>query len=126
MVWQRWCSLGCFLAGLAVVLGAFAAHALKNKLNVYELQVFETAVRYQMYHSFALIVLGISQSFLGSSAWTMWSGYCFSLGTFLFSGSLYLLVMSSMKWLGMITPLGGLNLIAGWVLLGISFLVSAK
>lgn len=116
--------IGATAAGIAVILGAFGAHALKEKLAVDQIQVFETAVRYQVYHAFALIMLGILSEKFGSSLLN-YSGYLFILGIILFSGSLYLLSTRSLsgldgKILGPITPLGGLCFIIAWLLFAIS------
>ncbi len=112
---------GTSLAGLAVILGAFGAHALKSKLSVEQLQVFETGVRYQMYHAFALILLFAIMGKSGSSL-ANYSGILFLTGIALFSGSVYLLACNEILGiqklkgiLGPVTPLGGLCLISGWV-----------
>jgi uncharacterized membrane protein YgdD (TMEM256/DUF423 family) len=112
---------GSLLAALAVVLGAFGAHALKEKLTPESLQIFETGVRYQMYHSFALIFVFLLSSKINSPALN-YSGYFFIAGIVLFSGSVYLLACRELLgiegWknvLGPITPLGGLCFIIGWV-----------
>ena len=116
---------GSALAALAVVLGAFGAHALKANLEPEQLQVFETGVKYQFYHSLALILLGILFEKFNSQA-TVYSGYFFLAGILFFSGSLYLLSTKSLlgieswKFLGPVTPLGGLCFILGWILLFIS------
>lgn len=108
--------LGSLSGCLAVALGAFAAHALKGRVDAHLLLVFETGVRYQMYHAFALFAV----------AWagTRWpgkvlngAGWLFVFGTLLFSGSLYALSLSGARWLGAITPLGGLALMGGWLCL---------
>ncbi len=108
----------CF-AGLSVVLGAFAAHALKNKVAPYYLEVFETAARYQMYHAFALFLTAFllreNQNFLLQLA-----AFLFCLGIFLFSGSLYALVFTKIKAWGAVTPLGGMCFILAWSLLAYS------
>lgn len=112
------------LGGLAVVLGAFGAHALKQLLNEKYLATFETAVRYQFYHVFALIAVGfLFKEF--PNTYLLWSGRLFCYGILIFSGSLYLLTaleamgQQGFKWLGAITPIGGLCLIAGWILMAI-------
>jgi len=108
--------LGSFFSFLAVALGAFGAHALKQKLTPDMLQVFETGVRYQMYHSLALFVVAWmihSMSINAAAA----SGWWFTAGIVLFSGSLYALALSGITWLGAITPLGGLSLLIGWIML---------
>jgi uncharacterized membrane protein YgdD (TMEM256/DUF423 family) len=98
--------------------GAFGAHALKSRLDGPMLEVWETAARYEAYHALALIALaGIPMSvgrLLRPSAW------CFVAGIIIFSGSLYILAITGIKWLGAITPIGGLLLICGWVLLAIA------
>lgn len=113
------------LGAFTVALGAFGAHAIKEKVNEYTLGIFETAVKYQFYHVFALLAVGILfQQF--SSNWMLWSGRLFIAGIILFCGSLYALTYflannnESMKWLGAITPLGGLCFIAGWVCMAIA------
>ena len=118
-------SVGASFAALAVILGAFGAHALKEKLAPEQLQVFETGVRYQMYHALALILLALLFDKLNQPLMN-YSGWCFVAGTLFFSGSLYLLASKSIlgienwKFLGPITPLGGLCFIAGWILLIVS------
>ncbi|QED37242.1 DUF423 domain-containing protein [Antarcticibacterium arcticum] len=103
---------------LAVIFGAFGAHALKGTLDPDQLKSFETGVKYQMYHALLLIILGITFPFLDTSQVIM--GWCFITGIFLFSFSIYGLVLSSsrgkkLKILGPVTPLGGLLLVAGWI-----------
>lgn len=107
---------------LAVALGAFGAHAFKEKLlaNGY-LSTFETAVSYQFYHTLALLGIGIL-SMKYPSTLIQWSGTSMVVGILIFSGSLYLLCFSGIKWLGAITPIGGLAFIAGWLLLFIAVL----
>jgi uncharacterized membrane protein YgdD (TMEM256/DUF423 family) len=117
-MYSRWVlSTGAGFALLAVVLGAFAAHGLKAVLNVQQLALFETASRYQMYHALALLVVGVmltnpqfSRSLLKLAA------IAFSLGIILFSGSLYLLALVGVSWLGAITPLGGIAFLSGWLI----------
>ena len=112
---------GILLAAAAVILGAFGAHALKAKLDAAQLQVFETAVRYQMYHAFALMLVGFSYDKLNPQFASV-SGWLFLAGVLLFSGSLYLLSCKSLagvehwKFLGPLTPLGGLCFLGGWIL----------
>jgi uncharacterized membrane protein YgdD (TMEM256/DUF423 family) len=109
------------LGALSVMLGAFAAHGLKQMLLPDNLQVFETAVRYQFYHVFALLAVGILyKEFKGKLM--QWAGRLFIAGIILFSGSLYLLCYVkyseiNLNWVGAITPFGGAAFIAGWVLL---------
>jgi uncharacterized membrane protein YgdD (TMEM256/DUF423 family) len=102
---------------LAVVLGAFGAHALKARLDDYALGVFETAVQYHFYHSFALLAVGLIAMSQPQITLLKTSGWLFIIGMPIFSGSLYLLSITGVKWLGAITPLGGLCFIAGWACL---------
>ncbi len=112
----------CILAALAVGLGAFAAHGLKNYVSNTALATFETAVRYQFYHVFALLITGILYKDFSFQT-TRIAGWLFITGILLFSGSLYMLallqatVQPGYRWIGAITPIGGLSFIAGWVLL---------
>lgn len=102
---------------LAVALGAFAAHGLKSSLTAEMLNVFETGVRYHMYHAIGLFLLALASTRLGSHITTMrWAARFMHIGIFLFSGSLYALSLSDVKWLGAITPLGGLAFIISWAL----------
>ncbi|MDE3224077.1 MAG: DUF423 domain-containing protein [Nitrospirota bacterium] len=108
---------GAVLAGLGVAAGAFGAHGLKALLSVEMLAVFETAVRYQVYHALALMLTGIlldrSVASEGRTSLRL-AGRLFLAGVLLFSGSLYLLALSEIRWLGAITPIGGFCFIAGW------------
>ena len=102
---------------LAVVFGAFGAHALKNRLDDYALGVFQTAVQYHFYHSLALLAVGILALSVPDSTLLKSSGWLFATGLVVFSGSLYILSLSGVRWLGAVTPLGGLAFIAGWACL---------
>ena len=109
---------GAIFAMLAVILGAFAAHGLKQRMDSYDLAIFETAARYQMYHAIALLIVGILASKPQfATRWLKLAAIVFVLGIVLFSGSLYLLALSGIKWLGAITPLGGTAFIFGWLFL---------
>ncbi|WP_416665721.1 DUF423 domain-containing protein [Egbenema bharatensis] len=112
--------LGSILGGLSVAGGAFASHALQERLSERSLEIFDLAARYQMYHALALLLVGIllSQSEIASPFFTA-SGIAFIIGVLLFSGSLYALSLSGIKILGAITPLGGVAFIAGWICLAI-------
>jgi uncharacterized membrane protein YgdD (TMEM256/DUF423 family) len=114
--------IGSTLGGLAVVIGAFGAHAFKNILEENNrLATFETGVKYQFYHALALILLGLIMQRFDHKLFT-WSGYGFIIGTILFSGSLYILSLSGIgKW-GAITPVGGIAYLVGWItlIIGIS------
>lgn len=109
-------ALGAISAFIAVAAGAFGAHGLKNRLDAQMLAVFETGVRYQMYHAFALMVVAWAAARWPGTLMTA-SGWLFIAGTILFSGSLYLLSLTGVRWLGAITPLGGLLFLAGWLCL---------
>lgn len=111
-------SLGAVGAGLAVVLGAFAAHGLKGRLAPESLATFHTAVTYHFFHSLALCLAALAIRSAGRSVdWSQpfaLAGVAFVLGIVLFSGSLYVLASGGPRWLGPVTPLGGLAFIAGW------------
>ncbi len=107
---------GAILAGLAVALGAFGAHSLKAVLSPEMLIVFDTGVRYQMFHSLALLLTGLAERRDGA-AWISRAGWLFLIGIGLFSGSLYALALTDLRWLGAITPFGGLAFLVGWSLL---------
>lgn len=119
---QKWLMLIATLLGfLAVAAGAFGAHALKPKLQESQLSIFEVAVRYQMYHVFAIFVaVWIASHF--PSLISQLSGWFFLIGTLIFSGSLFLLVFTSYRFFGALTPIGGLTLLLGWLSLFISVL----
>ena len=102
---------------LAVVLGAFGAHALKSQLDDYAMGVFQTAVQYHFYHSLALLAVGVIALSQPQTALLSSSGWLFFIGIVVFSGSLYLLSITGLRWLGAVTPLGGLAFIAGWACL---------
>ncbi len=112
----------CLYSLLAVIFGAFGAHALKKVLNTDQLKSFETGVKHQMYHALVLLFVGSYFSTTQNSI-----AYCFIIGIFLFSFSIYGLVISDakgkkMKFLGPITPIGGLFLVIGWLLLLLKFI----
>lgn len=118
---------GSLLGLLGVALGAFGAHALRASLTASgRLNTFETAVTYQFYHALALVLVGILLQQFGSNPATVkllgWAGYSFLGGTLVFSGSLYILCLTGVTWLGAITPIGGVLLIAGWALMAWAFL----
>lgn len=105
---------GSIFCMLSVVLGAFAAHGLKSRISEYALGVFKTAAEYQMFHGLALIAVAI---LIKWGLTLNWVGGFFIAGTLLFSGSLYLLALTGIKWLGPITPIGGVCFVIGWVIL---------
>lgn len=107
---------------LAVALGAFAAHGLKNRLAPELLSAFQTGVQYQMYHALALLGIAILIKLYGSNSWLQISGSFLLLGIVLFCGSLYGLAFNGPRWLGPITPLGGLCFLLGWLALLIAAL----
>ncbi|RUO77303.1 DUF423 domain-containing protein [Idiomarina seosinensis] len=111
---QLFLIIAAVLGGSAVMLGAFAAHGLKSRLSDTLLSAFETGVSYQFYHALALFILALwlKQS---HSVWLIASGYLWLAGVILFSGSLYALALTGVKWFGPITPLGGLLFIVGWI-----------
>ncbi len=113
---MNWFAIGALSAGLGVALGAFGAHGLKARVSADLLAVFETGVRYQMYHALAMLAVGWAAT-RWSSSWIPAAGWCFLAGTLIFSGSLYVLVLSGQRWLGAVTPIGGVAFIAGWALL---------
>jgi uncharacterized membrane protein YgdD (TMEM256/DUF423 family) len=104
---------------VAVALGAFGAHGLRNRLSADMLAIFETGVRYQIYHALALLFVGWWSN-AHPNAWVVRAGWAFVLGIVIFSGSLYVLSLSGVRTWGAITPVGGLAFLAGWVLLLIS------
>lgn len=106
--------LGALNGVLAVLLGAFGAHGLKGRLTESALATWQTAVQYQFYHVFALMVVAILLFHPLSRFWLMLAGACFAMGIVFFSGSLYGLALGGPRWLGPITPLGGLLFIIGW------------
>jgi uncharacterized membrane protein YgdD (TMEM256/DUF423 family) len=111
---------GGILGALAVALGAFGAHALKGMLEASgRMETFETAVKYQFYHALAMVLVGILMQRAGEDAvkWLGWSGNAFAVGVIIFSGSLYAICFTGITKFGATAPIGGLLLIAGWILL---------
>ncbi|MBU2873326.1 DUF423 domain-containing protein [Marinobacter salexigens] len=108
---------GAFFAVTAVMAGAFGAHGLRNIVSERSLEVFQTAVTYQMYHAIALVLVALLSGFgLSRRRLSLAAGFFFS-GVLLFSGSLYTLVLTDIRWVGPITPLGGICFMIGWALL---------
>ncbi len=103
--------------GLAVALGAFGAHGLRDRLTPDSLATFETGVRYEMYHALALLAVAWAVTRWANSGLPVAAGWLFVAGTVLFSGSLYLLALTGTRWLGAITPFGGIAFLAGWLCL---------
>jgi uncharacterized membrane protein YgdD (TMEM256/DUF423 family) len=112
-------SLGAWSALLSVAAGAFGAHALRSRLSPEYLTVFETAARYQMYHALGLLAVAWAVS-RWPGGLTQWAGWLFVVGSVLFSGSLYALALTGVRWLGAITPLGGVAFLLGWFCLALS------
>ncbi len=121
---KKFLKTAAVLGALSVILGAFGAHALKQLISDKNLLTFETGVRYQFYHVIALFITGILYKDFTNN-YLQWAGRLFCLGILLFSGSLYLLSfieltnMSGLKWVGAITPVGGVCFITGWLLLAL-------
>ena len=105
--------IGAFLGVLAVVFGAFGAHALKARLSPEMLTIWKTANEYHFYHALALVLVGLCARLLKLPGLDVAAG-CFVAGVLVFSGSLYVLALTETRWLGAITPIGGLLMIAGW------------
>jgi uncharacterized membrane protein YgdD (TMEM256/DUF423 family) len=116
--------IGAILGALSVMIGAFGAHGLKNMLKATNrLDIFETAVKYQFYHTLAILAVGVLLFHL-QSRWLTYSAYSFTMGIFIFSGSLYILCLTNVSGWGAVTPIGGLLLIAGWIFLLIALINS--
>jgi len=113
--------VGATLAGLAVLLGAFGAHALKSRIGADALGWWQTAVQYQMWHALAVLALG-----LAGARWARPAGWLLAAGAMFFSLSLYALALGAPRWVGAATPIGGLAMICGWVLLPWRAAQSAK
>jgi uncharacterized membrane protein YgdD (TMEM256/DUF423 family) len=120
MVQKAFLLIGAVAAALAVALGAFGAHALKARLAPDLLTVYHTAVQYHFYHALGLILIGLAAGQLVGSVWLKAAGWTMLAGIVLFSGSLYVLATTGYRWLGAITPVGGLAFIAGWILFAVA------
>ena len=116
--------LGAGNAALAILFGAFAAHALRNSLSEQMLSIFQTAVDYHLYHALGLIIIGLLISQRPYSRLLNLSAIAMLVGIIVFCGSLYLLSLTGKSWLGMITPLGGVTFIASWILIVIGYFKS--
>jgi len=108
-----WLLSAALFGFLSVALGAFGAHSLKNVLDAYGKSVYEKAVLYQMFHSIALLAVGVLQHLFKEVSFSP-AGFGFLIGILLFSGSLYVLAITGLKWLGAITPIGGIAFLFGW------------
>ncbi len=115
---------GGFGAALSVVLGAFAAHALKSRMPPETLATFQTGVQYQFYHALGVILVGLIAQFTKATAMVTIAGWLMLAGIVLFSGSLYIICFSGMRSLGIITPIGGTAFIVAWLLLAFGVLRS--
>jgi uncharacterized membrane protein YgdD (TMEM256/DUF423 family) len=117
MVFQRLVLSGCLLAGLGVAAGAFGAHMLKSVLDPPMLAVYDTATRYQLYHAFGMVLAGFAVRLCNDARCAL-AGWMFAVGILLFCGSLYAVSLMGLRWLGAVTPLGGVAFLIGWGLLG--------
>jgi len=113
-------AFGALSGAMAVALGAFGAHGLRGRLAADLLATFETGVRYQMYHALALLAVAWAVTRWAGSNLPIAAGWLFVAGTVLFSFSLYLLALTGQRWLGAITPLGGVAFVAGWICLALA------
>ena len=111
--------IGSVLGFLGVALGAFGAHTLRSRLSPEMLAVFETGVRYQMYHVFAVLIVAAAMGQFGRTSLLVTAGWSFTAGILLFSGSLYALALTGTGILGAITPFGGILFLLGWALLAL-------
>lgn len=109
--------IGAINAFLAVALGAFGAHGLKDKLEPKYLEIWQTGVTYQMFHAIGILVVGLLLSKVAASTQFTWSGWLMLIGIIFFSGSLYLLSLTKVGVLGAITPIGGVCFLAAWILI---------
>lgn len=114
---RRLIVLGCVSAGVGVAAGAFGAHGLKAVLEPPMLAVYDTATRYQMYHAFGILLSGLAVRLFEDRSMAI-AGWLFAAGTLIFSGSLYGVSLLGIRWLGALTPLGGVAFIVGWGWLG--------
>ncbi|MDX2229584.1 MAG: DUF423 domain-containing protein [Leptolyngbyaceae cyanobacterium bins.349] len=118
---QFFLAIAAIFGGISVGAGAFGSHALKEQVSDRALEIFETGARYQMYHALALLAVGILMSQAKQVPITLpIAGFALIAGVLIFSGSLYVLSLSGIKWLGAITPFGGVCLMLGWVCLAIT------
>jgi len=116
---NAWFSLGATFAAIGVGLGAFGAHGLKSRLTPDMLAIFETGVRYHLIHAIGLLAVGWAADRWGGNGF-QFAGWAFAIGIAIFSGSLYVLSIAGIRWLGAVTPLGGLAFIAGWIALAVA------
>jgi uncharacterized membrane protein YgdD (TMEM256/DUF423 family) len=117
---RKYTAIGAAIALLGVAFGAFGAHVLEKQLSAEDFDIFETGVRYQMYHGLGILIVALLSERLPSPGWVRWAARLLLAGVILFSGSLYLLVFSGVRQLGAVTPIGGVALLAGWLCLLLS------
>ena len=117
---NRYIAIGAISAMLAVALGAFGAHGLEGKITNDMLKVYNTGVTYHMSHALGILLIALMVDKLGDSNKVLWAGRLLLIGTILFSGSLYLLAVTDVKQLGIITPFGGVAFLAGWLLVALA------
>ncbi len=122
---RTWLISAAIFGFLSVALGAFGAHGLKNVLDEYGHIVYDKAVRYQMFHTLALFGLGVLQLHYKTVSFRI-AGWAFIIGIILFSGSLYLLALTGVKWLGALTPVGGISFTIGWFYMGYAVYKNVK
>jgi uncharacterized membrane protein YgdD (TMEM256/DUF423 family) len=120
---MNWSAIGALLLAIAVMLGAFGAHGLRSRLDAYSIGIYERAVFYHFVHALGLLIASVllRVGTLGQGA-GQWVCGLLLLGIVVFSGSLYVLAITGMRWLGAITPIGGLSFIAAWLLLAVALL----
>lgn len=107
---------------LVVMLGAFGAHGLQSRLSAEMMEIFETGVQYHVYHALGLLAVGLLAVHIPDSSYLRWAGWLMLAGIIIFSGSLYVLSISGIRWLGAITPIGGVSFIAAWILMLLAIL----
>ncbi|MEJ2644113.1 MAG: DUF423 domain-containing protein [Gammaproteobacteria bacterium] len=112
-------TIGAANGALAVILGAFGAHMLRSHLSPQMYSVFHIAEQYHFYHALGLLAVGLTALHLPASRYLAWSGWLMTAGIVLFSGSLYALALTDVRWLGAITPFGGTAFIAAWIVLAV-------
>ncbi len=111
--------IGAVNMALCVALGAFGAHGLKNRLSEHLFAVYQTGIQYHLLHAIGLLVVGLVMFQAGHGGLFRWAGYLMLIGIVLFCGSLYVLALGGEKWIGMLTPFGGLAFIAAWIFFAI-------
>jgi uncharacterized membrane protein YgdD (TMEM256/DUF423 family) len=116
-----WFAAGAVLSGLGVLVGAFGAHGLRDRVTADMLAIFETGVRYHLIHGLAVLAVAWAAS-RWPSAWIGAAGWLFAAGIVVFSGSLYILAISGVRWWGAVTPIGGVCFLAGWAALAVGAL----